>query len=106
MNMKAVSPLADMGNVKVYEEPKKNHDYIMTVDVAKGRGQDYSTFNIIDISTNPFKQVACYRNNMISPVKMLSFGGDHSVSYPLLKAHAKKYGPVALVQFDAPWLFC
>ena len=33
--------------------------------------------------------------------KMLSFGGDHSVSYPLLKAHAKKYGPVALVQFDA-----
>ena len=68
MNMKAVSPLADMGNVKVYEEPKKNHDYIMTVDVAKGRGQDYSTFNIIDISTNPFKQVACYRNNMISPI--------------------------------------
>ena len=68
MNMKAVSPLADMGDVKVYEEPKKNHDYIMTVDVAKGRGQDYSTFNIIDISTNPFKQVACYRNNMISPI--------------------------------------
>lgn len=68
MNMKAASPLADMGDVKVYEEPKKNHDYIMTVDVAKGRGQDYSTFNIIDISTNPFKQVACYRNNMISPI--------------------------------------
>jgi agmatinase len=36
-----------------------------------------------------------------SGTKMLSFGGDHSVSYPLLKAHAKKYGPVALVQFDA-----
>ncbi len=34
-------------------------------------------------------------------VKMLSFGGDHSVSYPLLKAHAQKYGPLALVQFDA-----
>ena len=38
---------------------------------------------------------------MGSGAKMLSFGGDHSVSYPLLKAHAKKYGPVALVQFDA-----
>jgi len=36
-----------------------------------------------------------------SGAKMLSLGGDHSVSYPLLKAHAKKYGPVALVQFDA-----
>jgi hypothetical protein len=67
MNMKA-EPSVGVGDVNVYAEPKENHDYIMTVDVAKGRGQDYSTFNIIDISTNPFKQVACYRNNMISPI--------------------------------------
>jgi agmatinase len=33
--------------------------------------------------------------------KMLTFGGDHFVAYPLLKAHAKKYGPLALIQFDA-----
>jgi len=32
---------------------------------------------------------------------VISLGGDHSVAYPLLKAHAKKHGPVALVQFDA-----
>ncbi len=32
---------------------------------------------------------------------MLTLGGDHSVTYPLLKAHAKKHGPVALIQFDA-----
>lgn len=54
--------------VKIYEEPKENHQYVMTVDVAKGRGQDYSTFNVIDISANPFKQVAVYRNNLISPI--------------------------------------
>src|SRR5210317_1666046 len=40
----------------------------MTVDVSKGRGQDFSTFNVIDISTRPFKQVAVYRNNLISPL--------------------------------------
>lgn len=40
----------------------------MTVDVSKGRGQDYSTFNVIDISQRPFKQVAVYRNNTISPI--------------------------------------
>lgn len=34
-------------------------------------------------------------------VEMLTFGGDHYVSYPLLKAHAAKHGPVALLQFDA-----
>ena len=33
--------------------------------------------------------------------RMLTFGGDHFVTYPLLKAHAARFGPVALVQFDA-----
>jgi agmatinase len=32
---------------------------------------------------------------------LLSMGGDHSVSYPLLAAHVEKHGPVALIQFDA-----
>lgn len=32
---------------------------------------------------------------------LFSIGGDHFVSYPLLKAHAEKHGPVALIQFDA-----
>jgi agmatinase len=38
---------------------------------------------------------------LASGALMLSLGGDHSVAYPLLKAHAAKYGPLALVQFDA-----
>lgn len=32
---------------------------------------------------------------------LLSMGGDHFVTWPILKAHAAKHGPVALVQFDA-----
>jgi hypothetical protein len=40
----------------------------MTVDVARGRGQDYSTFSIFDVSEKPFKQVGIYRNNLISPL--------------------------------------
>ena len=31
----------------------------------------------------------------------LAIGGDHYISYPILKAHAEKYGPLSLVQFDA-----
>ncbi len=35
-------------------------------------------------------------------VSLLSLGGDHFVSYPLLKAHAKRYGaPLSLLHFDA-----
>ena len=38
---------------------------------------------------------------LASGAKMLTLGGDHFVAYPLIKAHAKVHGPVALVQFDA-----
>ena len=34
-------------------------------------------------------------------VKLLTFGGDHFISYPLLKAHSELYGPITLLQFDA-----
>jgi agmatinase len=36
-----------------------------------------------------------------SGAEMISLGGDHYISYPLLKAHHKKHGPLALVHFDA-----
>jgi agmatinase len=32
---------------------------------------------------------------------MLTFGGDHFISYPLLKAHARKHGTLSLIHFDA-----
>ena len=32
---------------------------------------------------------------------LLSMGGDHFVTWPLLRAHAAEHGPLALVQFDA-----
>jgi len=32
---------------------------------------------------------------------LLTLGGDHFVTWPLLKAHAALHGPLALVQFDA-----
>ncbi|MCG3267120.1 agmatinase [Yoonia sp. I 8.24] len=33
--------------------------------------------------------------------KLLTLGGDHSIAYPLIKAHAEKHGPIALIQIDA-----
>lgn len=70
LEQKAENPKRTLegGSVLVYDDVEKDHQYIITVDVSKGRGQDYSTFNVIDISTRPFKQVAVYRNNTISPL--------------------------------------
>ena len=69
------------GDLKVYGKPTEKHDYIMTVDVSKGRGQDYSTFNLIDISVRPFAQVAVYRNNTISPLLFPNIIYKYAKSY-------------------------
>jgi len=32
---------------------------------------------------------------------VIALGGDHSISFPLLRAHAAKFGPLAVVHFDS-----
>jgi hypothetical protein len=70
MGLRALDPSSFLegGDCLIYEEPIRDYEYIMAVDVSKGRGQDYSTFNVIDITSRPFKQVAVYRCNTISPL--------------------------------------
>ena len=81
LGFKAAEPLVRQESIKTYERPKEGHDYIMVVDVAKGRGQDYSTFNIIDITARPFKQVCVYRDNMISPLLFPDIIHKYAKSY-------------------------
>ncbi len=38
---------------------------------------------------------------LASGKRMLSFGGDHFITLPLLRAHHRKFGKMALVHFDA-----
>jgi hypothetical protein len=52
----------------VYEDVEEEHDYLITVDVARGVGNDYSAFTVVDITTFPHKVVAKYRNNEIKPM--------------------------------------
>ena len=62
------TPLSRRDNLDVYEETIEGHQYFIAVDVAEGRGQDYSAFNVIDITEMPWKQVAKYRSNTVSPL--------------------------------------
>ena len=52
----------------LYTTPIKGHDYLCTVDVARGVGEDYSAFIVVDITTFPHQIVAKYRNNHIKPM--------------------------------------
>ena len=58
----------EVGGIVVYEEPKSEGNYVIVVDVSRGKGLDYSAFQVIDISQMPYVQVGAYRNNMITPV--------------------------------------
>ena len=62
------SPIKQNAGLDIYEPPKENHDYIMTVDVARGVGADYSAFVCVDITEFPHRIVAKYRNNDIKPM--------------------------------------
>lgn len=52
----------------VYKNPEKESDYLITVDVARGIGNDYSAFIVFDITKFPYKIVAKYKNNEIKPM--------------------------------------
>lgn len=73
----------------IYSEPiradddkvKDDHIYFMIVDVARGQGKDYSAFVLIDVTEFPYKTVATYRNNTVSPLLFPS----------ILKTVARKY---------------
>jgi hypothetical protein len=57
-----------VGGLDVIEAPLPTHNYVLSADVAKGVEGDYSAFSVIDISTVPYKIVAKYRDNKISPM--------------------------------------
>jgi hypothetical protein len=67
-SMVYASPVKQNAGLDVHEPPKENHDYIMTVDVARGVGADYSAFVCVDITEFPHRIVAKYRNNDIKPM--------------------------------------
>ncbi len=62
------NPMTRNAGLDIYEQPLQEHDYVMTVDVARGVGEDYSAFVVADITEFPHKIVAKYRNNTIKPM--------------------------------------
>jgi len=61
-------PISSNAGLDVFTRAEKDHEYIITVDVARGIGGDYSAFLVFDITSMPYTIVAKYRNNEIKPV--------------------------------------
>ena len=75
------NPRTSNAGFDVYTEPQQKHDYVITVDVARGVEKDYSAFIVIDITKFPHKVVAKYRNNEVKPMLFPSIIYDVAKSY-------------------------
>ena len=74
-------PIKKNAGLDIYFEPIKNHDYVITVDVARGVGIDYSAFVITDITSFPHKVIGKYKNNEIKPMLFPSIIVDIAKAY-------------------------
>ncbi len=74
-------PKTRSAGLDVYKDPVPKHDYVMTVDVARGVEKDYSAFVITDITKFPHEVVAKYRNNDIKPMLFPNVIYDVAKSY-------------------------
>jgi hypothetical protein len=71
--------------VWIYEYPEKDHLYTMVIDTSRGQNIDYHAFVVVDITTIPYKVVATFKNNEISPIIY------PNLIYPIAKKYNDAY---------------
>ncbi len=74
-------PISQSKGLDIYEKPNDKSEYLITVDVSRGIGGDYSAFIVYDITTVPYKIVGKYRNNEIKPMLFPNVINDVSRAY-------------------------
>jgi hypothetical protein len=80
-NLVYESPRKKSSGLDIYNDVIEEHDYLITVDVARGVEKDYSAFVVIDISEFPHQVVAKYKNNTIKHMLFPSIIHDVAKNY-------------------------
>ena len=98
------NPIQRNAGLDVYEPSKQNHDYVMTVDVARGVGEDYSAFVVVDITEFPHRVVAKYRNNDIKPMLfpniIYEVAKNYNSAYVLCEVNDIGDQVASIIQYD------
>ena len=97
-------PLTSKGGLDVYQEPVQDHNYTITVDVARGIDKDYSAFAVFDTTTVPYKLVAKYKNSTIKPLLFPDIIGQvasaYNQAYVLIEVNDVGAQVADILQFD------
>ncbi len=103
-NMVYENPITRNAGLDIYEKPEKDHNYIITVDVARGLGNDYSAFIVFDTTQFPYKVVAKYRNNEIKPMLfpnvILDVAKGYNNAYLLVEVNDIGDQVASILQYD------
>jgi len=87
------NPINDDIHLKIYENEKTNHIYVIVVDTSEGKLQDYSALSVFDVTEDKYVQVCTYRSNEVNAY-------DYAVIVDFL---SKKYNDAhILVELNNP----
>lgn len=65
-NIPYINPIDERNGIRYFKRPDQGHSYVITVDVSRGRGLDYSAFSVVDITAMPYEVVCTFKNNKVS----------------------------------------
>ena len=97
-------PLISKAGLDVYQEAISEHNYTITVDVARGIDKDYSAFAVFDTTTVPYKLVAKYRNSTIKPLLfpdiIVDVAKGYNEAYILVEVNDVGAQVADIIQYD------
>lgn len=100
--MSPSAPIYEKDGLDIYENPvmpsedgvSPGRAYCLVADTAKGVGGDYSAFVVIDMTELPYKLVAKYRDNKISPMLYPSViykvAKEYNMAYVLIEINSSE----------------
>lgn len=83
--LRSVKPISSNPDISIFAQPVEGRQYFTVVDTARGVQGDYSAFVVYDVSELPYRVVATYKNNAISPLLY------PNIVYQLSKHYNKAY---------------
>ena len=103
-NLVYEEPITRNAGLDIYNKAEKEHNYIITVDVARGLGNDYSAFIVFDTTEFPYQVVAKYRNNEIKPMLfpniILDVAKGYNNAYVLIEVNDIGDQVASIMQYD------
>lgn len=105
------TPIKQTEHIKIYSEPAQGRLYTVVVDTSRGLSSDYSAFVVFDITEIPYKVVAVYRNNEISPLiypsMVYQFAKHYNTAYCLVESNdiGKQVGDILYHELEYEQVF-